>query len=88
MKITWLPATTVVLITLLCSSVQAYPQNSSAQVQFAQNQSLNSAIKSIKQKTGGRILTTKTISKNGQRIYKIKVLLPSGKVKIFKVAAQ
>ena len=59
-------------------------------LQFAQNnnQSLNSAVQAIKQQTGGRILSAKTVKKNGQRIYKIKVLLPSGKVQTFKVSAQ
>ena len=49
---------------------------------------LNDATQSIKQQTGGRILSTKTVKNNGQIIYKIKVLLPSGKVQTFKVPAQ
>lgn len=62
----------------------------SAYLQIAQssNRSLESAVQSIKQKTGGRILSTKTTNKNGLRTYKIKVLLPSGKVQTFKVSAQ
>ena len=51
-------------------------------------QTLKDATQSIKQKTSGRILSTKTVKSNGQTIYKIKVLLPSGKVQTFKVPAQ
>ena len=58
-----------------------------AGIQFAQSQSLNEAVQSIKQQTGGRILSTKTVRKNGQTVYKIKVLLPSGKVQTFTVNA-
>lgn len=58
---------------------------------LAQNdggQSLNEAAESIKQETGGRILSAKTVTKNGQRIYKIKVLLPSGKIQTFTINAE
>ncbi len=51
-------------------------------------QSLSEATESVKQRTGGRILSTKTTQSGGQRVYKIKVLLPSGKVQTFTVSAQ
>lgn len=51
-------------------------------------QSLSEAAESVKQRTGGRILSTKTTQSGGQRVYKIKVLLPSGKVQTFTVSAQ
>ena len=51
-------------------------------------QSLNQAAESVKQRTGGRILSTKTTQRGGQRVHKIKVLLPSGKVQTFTVSAQ
>lgn len=78
------------LLALLFSPVsQANPQLSSTYIQLAQNnQSLDTAVQSIKQKTGGRILSAKTVTKNGQRVHKIKVLLPSGKVQVFKITAQ
>ena len=94
MKYTILPALFFILIGLLGSVSQANsPSNSwlsSAYIQLAQNnnQSLNSAVKSIKKRTGGRILSAKTIVRNGQRFHKIKVLLPSGKVQTFKIKAQ
>lgn len=57
--------------------------------QLAQGNSktLNQAIQSVKKQTGGRVLSSKTIKNNGQTLYKIKVLLPSGKVQTFTVAA-
>lgn len=51
-------------------------------------QSLDNAVQSVKQKTGGRILSTKTVNQNGKRVHKIKVLLPSGKVQVFRVTAK
>lgn len=67
------------------SSVIKFP---AIQIAQAGGKSLNAAVQSIKQQTGGRILSTKTINKNGQRVYKIKVLLPSGRVQTFTVNAQ
>lgn len=69
---------------------QASPFLSTNYIQLAKNnnQNLNRAVKSIKEKTGGRILSAKTVKKNGQQIHKIKVLLPSGKVQTFRVTAQ
>jgi uncharacterized membrane protein YkoI len=90
MKYSILSATIFILIALFSAVSHASPLLSSSYIQFAQNnnQGLNRAVKSIKQKTGGRILSAKTVKKNGQRIYKIKVLLPSGKVQTFRITAQ
>lgn len=90
MKYSTLPAIIFILIAPFSSVNQASENFSYPLVQFAQNtnQDLNSAIKSIKQKTGGRILSSKKIIKNGHKIFKIKVLLPSGKVQIFTITAQ
>ena len=90
MKFSILSATIFILISLFSAGSQASPLLSSGYIQLAQNnnQGLNKAVKSIKQKTGGRILSAKTVKKNGLRIYKIKVLLPSGKVQTFRVTAQ
>ena len=90
------PILTVIIFILFASlsslsyaSTASTPRLFSSYIQLAQNnQSLDAAVQSIKQKTGGRILSTKTISKNGSRVYKIKVLLPSGKVQTFTVSAQ
>lgn len=85
MKYIILPTMIFILMAPLSS-----PSYGQAHLLFAQSgkQSLNDATQSIKQKTGGRILSTKTVKSNGQTIYKIKVLLPSGKVQTFKVSAQ
>ena len=93
MKNTLLPTTLFIILGLL-SSIPSLSHASSAMsypvIQLAQadDKKLNAAVQSIKQETGGRILSTKTINKNDQRVYKIKVLLPSGRVKTFTVKAQ
>lgn len=88
MKYSILSLILIMSITLMSPMSQANPLSSSY-IQLAQNdQSLNDAVQSIKQQTGGRILSAKTVDKNGQRIHKIKVLLPSGKVQVFSVNAQ
>lgn len=94
MKYTTLSAILIIFIGLLSSISQASsPTNSlvsSPTIQLAQNnnQSLNNAVRSVKQRTGGRILSAKTVGKNGRRVHKIKVLLPSGKVQTFTINAQ
>lgn len=90
MKNILLPITLFIAVGLLtpasyANSVISFPVTQIAQ---AGEKSLNAAVQSIKQQTGGRILSTKTITKNGQRVYKIKVLLPSGRVQTFTVNAQ
>ena len=88
MKYSILSLMLIMFITLM-SPVSQANSLSSSYIQLAQSgQSLNDAAQSIKQQTGGRILSTKTVSKNGQRVHKIKVLLPSGKVQVFSVNAQ
>ena len=68
----------------------ASPSSTFSKIQIAQagDKNLKSAVKSIKQRTGGRILSTKTVNKKGQIVYKIKVLLPSGRVKTFIIKAK
>ncbi|MDH5599762.1 MAG: hypothetical protein OEY78_00530 [Gammaproteobacteria bacterium] len=79
----------LIIFTALLSPVSKANPLHSPNIQLAQSkQGLGAAVESIKQKTGGRILSTKTINQNGQKIHKIKVLLPSGKVRVFKVTAQ
>ena len=90
MKHTILPALFFILVAFVSSAAQAETFNSYPKILIAQNntQSLDQAVNSIKQRTGGRILSAKTTQKNGRRVYKIKVLLPSGKVQTFKVKAK
>lgn len=44
--------------------------------------SLDAAVRQVKQQTGGRILSAETITRDGQRIHRIKVLLPDGTVRV------
>lgn len=83
--------TIILTIGLLSPATQASTPTSSIplfQLSQNNNQSLDQAVQKIKQQTGGRILSANTVQKSGKRIHKIKVLLPSGKVRIFKVNAQ
>ena len=93
MKYTYLPIAfflAVGLLGLISSASHASSAITFSKIQLAQAQdkNLNSTVQSIKQRTGGRILSTKTVNKKGQTFYKIKVLLPSGRVQTFTVKAQ
>jgi hypothetical protein len=44
--------------------------------------SLNTAVKQVKQQTGGRVLTAETVTRKGHKVHRIKVLLPDGTVKV------
>lgn len=88
MKISLLPALFFIIFALTSPLNQVSAQPSHSYIQLAQSgQSLDTAVQSVKQKTGGRILSAKTVNKNGKRVHKIKVLLPSGKVQVFSVNA-
>jgi uncharacterized membrane protein YkoI len=79
------------LLLLIFLTTPVFPvqatQNNAHFLLLAQNnqQSLDTAAQQIKKQTGGRILSAKTVRQNGQVIHHIKVLLPSGKVRVFKV---
>ena len=49
--------------------------------------SLDKAVNQVRKETGGRILSAKTVSENGRRVHRIKVLMPSGRVKIVRKPA-
>lgn len=88
MKYSLLPALFIIITAFISPLSQASAQATHGYMQLAQSeQSLDNAVQSVKQKTGGRILSTKTVNKNGKRVHKIKVLLPSGKVQVFHVNA-
>ena len=89
MKCNFLPALLFIFCGLFTASIQATPLISTPYMLLAQNnQGINKAAQKIKNKTGGRILSTKSSNKNGRLVYKIKVLLPSGKVQVFTVNAK
>lgn len=88
MKYTFLPVVFFLTLGLLSTTAHASTSMVFSEFQLAQSKSLGAAAQSIKKQTGGTILSTKTVNKNGQRFHKIKVLLPSGKVQTFTVSAQ
>jgi len=53
-----------------------------------QGESLDAAVARIRKQTGGRILSAETVTRKGKRVHRIKVLLPNGHVKIFRVPAK
>ena len=88
MKFIFFAITLFISVGFLGEISHASPSLSEFQLAQAGNESLRSAVKSIKKRTGGRILSTKTVNKNGRIVYKIKVLLPSGRVKTFIIKAK
>jgi len=53
----------------------------------ASGMSLDQAVNQVRQQTGGRVLAAKTVSKGGRKFHRIKVLMPSGRVKIIRMPA-
>ena len=53
-----------------------------------QGMSLEQAVAQVQRDTNGRILTAETVARNGQRVHRIKVLLPNGNVRVVHVAAE
>jgi hypothetical protein len=58
------------------------------QPQFRPGISLDQAIQRIRRETGGRILAADTVRNNDTVTYRIKVLMPDGRVRVFHVDAQ
>lgn len=58
-------------------------------LRLAQNQqlSLDQAAARVRKETGGRVLSARTQNRNGRTVHRIKVLMPSGHVKIVRVDA-
>jgi uncharacterized membrane protein YkoI len=50
--------------------------------------SLNQAVQQVQRETGGRVLSADTVSQGGHTVHRIKVLTPSGQVRIVTVDAQ
>lgn len=90
MKYSLIPLMVFLIAGLVNTESHASSSNAYLYIQIAQagSQSLDAAVQSVKQKTGGRILSAKTEQQGKQRVYKIKVLLPSGRVQTFTISAQ
>jgi len=54
----------------------------------ASGQTLDQAVNQVRKQTGGRILSAKTVNKGGKTFHRIKVLMPSGHVKIIRKPAR
>ena len=50
--------------------------------------SLNQAVQQVRRETGGRILSADTVNQDGRAVHRIKVLTPSGQVRIVTIDAQ
>ena len=75
----------LLFVTTTPLQLQAQPQGHFLQLAASGQQSLDAAVTRIKKQTGGRILSAKTVNKKNKAVHHIKVLLPSGKVRVFKV---
>ncbi|HJW82473.1 MAG TPA: PepSY domain-containing protein [Acidiferrobacterales bacterium] len=50
--------------------------------------SLNDAVQQVRRETGGRVLSADTVNQGGRTVHRIKVLTPSGQVRIVTIDAQ
>ncbi|MGH8247334.1 MAG: PepSY domain-containing protein [Gammaproteobacteria bacterium] len=63
------------------------PQVISGQPKHRPQISLNEAVRRIQHETDGRVLAADAVGGDGQLTYRIKVLMPSGHVRVFYVDA-
>jgi uncharacterized membrane protein YkoI len=50
--------------------------------------SLNEAVRQVQRETGGRVLSADTVNQGGRSVHRIKVLTPSGQMRIITIDAQ
>jgi uncharacterized membrane protein YkoI len=50
--------------------------------------SLNEAVRRVQHDTGGRVLSAETQQQGGRTVHRIKVLTPSGHVRVYSIDAQ
>ena len=50
--------------------------------------SLNDAVRQAQRETGGRVLSAETVNQGGRTLHRIKVLTPSGQVRVVVIDAQ
>jgi hypothetical protein len=80
-------ATLILLLSFAVIPVQASPGFHPVLL-AANGVSLDAAVKQVRQQTGGRILTADTVTRNGNKVHRIKVLLPDGTVKVMYINAE
>ena len=81
MRYTKSTLTLLVLLTIAITSPAGHAQRSS------NGSGLEQAIRSIEQQTGGRVLSADKRQVDGQPRYRLKVLTPSGRVRIIYIDA-
>ena len=71
------------------TNIDALPLSNSSSAFYLAGKavSLDQAVKQVKKQTGGRILSAETTRRNGQRVHRIKVLLPDGTVRVMYINA-
>jgi uncharacterized membrane protein YkoI len=60
----------------------------SRQAEASGGLSLDDAVRQVRRETGGRVLSADAIEDRGRAAYRIKVLLPSGHVRVMVIDAQ
>ena len=76
----------IIALSLVCLVLVS--TNTIAQAQQGNRENgINQAIRSVEQQTGGRVLSAETRRVNGQSKYRLKVLTPSGRVRIIYIDA-
>lgn len=70
------------------SAAPQWPSSGAMHVSQKSGISLDEAVAQVREQTGGRILSAKTVTENGRRIHRIKVLTPDNKVRVISVAAE
>ena len=73
---------------LLLSLILALLNVSSVALAQHTDQGLDQAIRSVEQRTGGRVLSAEKRRSNSGLKYRVKVLTPSGKVRVINVDAR
>lgn len=77
-----------VVLMVTGNSAQASGQYGNVDIQLASNAiSLDQAVENIRKQTGGRILSAKK-DRDNPHLYVIKVLMPDGQVRTFRVDAR
>lgn len=83
--------TTVAMLLVIALPAAASRSSTAPQhrLHIAQQQhiSLEEAVARVRKKTGGRILSAKTVVHKGRKLHRIKVLLPSGTIRVFNIDA-
>jgi hypothetical protein len=85
-----MPVRILIATLLLCLAplpVTANPAEITPGLFASNGMSLDAAVRQVKQQTGGRILSAETITRNGKKMHRIKVLLPDGTVRVMMINA-